>query len=114
MSAVSLAGNSAKVTFSVDRSIVVGDQSLAAIRTDTILGALHRGQSGWLRQVDHDSVEPDHHALHAQQGAAGSGPRADLNRPQFEQALNVFTQALHDATPQVRGAVDGLTSLSRA
>ncbi len=38
MSAVSLAGNSAKVTFSVDRSIVVGDQSLAAIRTDTILG----------------------------------------------------------------------------
>lgn len=76
VSAVSLAGNSAKVTFSVDRSIVVGDQSLAAIRTDTILGERSiAGQSGWLRQVDHDSVEPDHHALHAQRGAAGSGPQ---------------------------------------
>ena len=35
---MALAGDSAKVTFTVDRHVVVGDQSLAAIRTDTILG----------------------------------------------------------------------------
>src|ERR1700740_51537 len=35
---VGLAGDSAKVTFSVDRHVAAGDQSLAAIRTDTILG----------------------------------------------------------------------------
>ena len=35
---VGLAGDSAKVTFTVDRHVAVGDQSLAAIRTDTILG----------------------------------------------------------------------------
>lgn len=35
---VSLAGDTAKVTFDIDRKVVIGDQSLAAIRTDTILG----------------------------------------------------------------------------
>ncbi len=38
VSDVGLAGDTAKVTFNVDRKVVVGDQSLAAIRTDTILG----------------------------------------------------------------------------
>ncbi len=55
VSAVSLAGNSAKVTFSVDRSIARRRPALAAIRNSTpSRRALHRGQSGWLRQVDHD------------------------------------------------------------
>lgn len=35
---VSLAGASAKVDFTIDRKVRVGDQSLAAIRTDTVLG----------------------------------------------------------------------------
>ena len=37
----------------------------------------------------------------------------NLNKPQFEQALNVLTDTLHDATPELRGALDGVTSLSR-
>ena len=35
---VELAGDTAKVTFTVDRDIQVGDQSLVAIKTDTVLG----------------------------------------------------------------------------
>lgn len=35
---VTLAGASAKVTFTVDRAIRVGEQTLVAIKTDTILG----------------------------------------------------------------------------
>ncbi len=35
---VELAGDAAKVTFTVDRDIRVGDQSLVAIKTDTVLG----------------------------------------------------------------------------
>ena len=35
---VTLAGDTAKVTFTVDRKIRVGDQSLVAIKTDTVLG----------------------------------------------------------------------------
>jgi phospholipid/cholesterol/gamma-HCH transport system substrate-binding protein len=36
-----------------------------------------------------------------------------VNKPQLEQALNALTDTLKDATPQLRGALDGLTSLSR-
>ncbi len=35
---VELAGDAAKVTFTVDRDVRVGDQSLVAIKTDTVLG----------------------------------------------------------------------------
>ena len=35
---VELAGDAAKVTFTVDRDVKVGDQSLVAIKTDTVLG----------------------------------------------------------------------------
>ena len=37
----------------------------------------------------------------------------DLDKAQFEKSLKVLTDALHDATPQLRGALDGITSLSR-
>ncbi len=44
-----------KVTFSVDHpSIVVGDQSWPRSHRHHPRRALHRGQSGWLRQADHD------------------------------------------------------------
>ena len=37
------------------------------------------------------------------------GQSADkLNKPQFEHALKVLTEALHDATPGLRGALDVL------
>src|ERR1700756_4921672 len=38
VNSVGLAGDVAKVTFTVDRKIRVGDQSLVSIKTDTILG----------------------------------------------------------------------------
>ena len=38
VSSVELAGDTARVTFTVQRDIKVGDQSLVAIKTDTVLG----------------------------------------------------------------------------
>jgi phospholipid/cholesterol/gamma-HCH transport system substrate-binding protein len=38
VSSVELAGDAAKVTFTVDRHVKVGDQTLVAIKTDTVLG----------------------------------------------------------------------------
>src|SRR5690349_1999677 len=35
---VALAGDTAKVSFTVDRNIKIGDQSLVAIKTETVLG----------------------------------------------------------------------------
>ena len=39
---------------------------------------------------------------------------SDLDKPQFEQALQVLTDTLRDATPQLRGALDGVAVLSRS
>ena len=70
---VGLAGTAAKVTFTVDRDVRVGDQSLAAIKTDTVLGEklLEITPTGG-GSIDYDSVGPHHDSLHPQRCAAGS------------------------------------------
>ena len=115
VAAVGLAGDSAKVTFNVDRHVTVGDQSLAAIRTDTILGersiSVSPAGSGNATTIPLSRTTTPYTLAGALEDLGHSG--RDVNKPQLEQALNVLTDALKDATPQLRGALDGLTSLSR-
>ena len=115
VSAVGLAGDSAKVTFNVDRHVTVGDQSLAAIRTDTILGersiSVSPAGSGKATTIPLSRTTTPYTLAGALEDLGHSG--RDVNKPQLEQALNVLTDTLKDATPQLRGALDGLTSLSR-
>jgi phospholipid/cholesterol/gamma-HCH transport system substrate-binding protein len=115
VSEVSLAGDSAKISFTVDRHVVVGDQSLAAIRTDTILGersiSVSPAGSGKATTIPLSRTTTPYTLAGALEDL-GRNSR-DLKQPQFEQALGVLTDALRDATPQLRGALDGVTSLSR-
>jgi phospholipid/cholesterol/gamma-HCH transport system substrate-binding protein len=115
VSEVSLAGDSAKITFNVDRHVAVGDQSLAAIRTETILGersiAISPAGSGQATSIPVSRTTTPYTLAGALEDLGENG--SHLNKPQFEQALNVLTNTLHDATPSLRGALDGLTSLSR-
>jgi phospholipid/cholesterol/gamma-HCH transport system substrate-binding protein len=115
VSAVSLAGDSAKISFSVDRHVTVGDQSLAAIRTDTILGersiAVSPAGSGKATTIPLSRTTTPYTLAGALEDLGENA--SNLNKPQFEQALNVLTDTLHDATPDLRGALDGVTSLSR-
>lgn len=111
---VELAGTAAKVSFTLDRGIIVGNQSLAAIRTDTILGeralAVTPEGSGRTTSIPVSRTTTPYtlnNALQELGHAAG-----DLDKDQFKQNLQVLTDAFHDATPQLRGALDGLTSLS--
>lgn len=112
---VGLAGDTAKVTFSVDRHVTVGDQSLAAIRTDTILGersiAVTPAGSGKATTIPLSRTTTPYTLAGALEDLGQNAN--NLNKPQFEQALNVLTETLHDATPELRGALDGVTSLSR-
>lgn len=115
ISDVALDGNSAKITFSVDRHVAVGDQSLAAIRTDTILGE----RSIAIRPAGrHKTTTIPLNRTTTPYSLAGAledlGHTASaLDKPRFEEALNVLTDSLHDATPQLRGALDGIAALSR-
>ena len=112
---LALAGDTAKVTFTVDRHVTVGNQSLAAIRTQTILGqrslAVTPAGTGLATTIPLSRTTTPY-ALGSALEDLGHNA-GDLDKPQFEKSLQVLTDALHDATPQLRGALDGVTSLSR-
>jgi len=114
--AVELAGTSAKVNFTVDRQIRVGDQSLVSIKTDTVLGQ----KSLWVtpKGTKEATVIPlgrttTPYTINTALQDLGQNS-SELDKPQMEQALKVLTDTLHDATPQLRGALDGVASLSRS
>jgi phospholipid/cholesterol/gamma-HCH transport system substrate-binding protein len=112
---IGLAHTSAKVTFTVDRTLQVGDQSLAAIRTDTVLGgkslAVTPVGGGSAKDIPLGRTTTPYTLNSALQDLGGNV--GELDKPQLEQALQVLTDSLHDATPQLRGALDGVVSLSR-
>lgn len=115
VTSVGLAGDTAKISFSVDRHVTVGDQSLAAIRTDTILGersiAVTPAGSGRGTTIPLSRTTTPYTLAGALEDLGENA--SNLNKPQFEQALNVLTDTLRDATPDLRGALDGVTTLSR-
>lgn len=112
---VALAGDTAKVAFTVDRHVTVGNASLAAIRTETILGqraiAVTPLGTGIATTIPLSRTTTPY-ALGSALEDLGHNA-GDLDKAQFEKSLQVLTDALHDATPQLRGALDGVTALSR-
>jgi phospholipid/cholesterol/gamma-HCH transport system substrate-binding protein len=112
---VSLAGDSARVDFTVDRHVNVGNQSLAAVRTETILGQRAVGVtpagSGTATTIPLSRTTTPYTLGTALEDLGHNA--GDLDKAQFEKSLKVLTDALHEATPQLRGALDGVTSLSR-
>lgn len=113
---VSLAGDQAKVTFTVDRNIKVGNQTLVAIKTDTVLGqkslSVTPGGSGDSTVIPVNRTTTPYTLNTALQDLGGNV--GALDKPRFEQALATLTDTLRDATPQLRGALDGVADLSRS
>ena len=112
---IALAGDTAKVKFTVNRNIDVGDQSLVAIKTDTVLG--QKSLAVTPKGVGTSTVIPlgrttTPYTLNTALQDLGQNA-SELDKPKFEQALQTLTDTLRDATPQLRGALDGVTNLSR-
>lgn len=116
VSDVSLAGQSAKVDFTVDRNVKVGDQSLVAIKTDTVLGqkslSVTPKGAGIVTVIPLGRTTTPYTLNNALQDLGGNV--SALDKPRLEQALQTLTSTLKDATPQLRGALDGVASLSRS
>lgn len=116
VSAVELSGASALVKFTVDRKVRVGDQSLVAIKTDTVLGqkslAVTPKGAGNTTMVPLGRTTTPYTLNTALQDLGQTA--GDLDKPKFEMALQTLTDTLHDATPQLRGALDGVAGLSRS
>ncbi|MBX7449686.1 MCE family protein [Mycobacterium sp. G7A2] len=113
---VELAGDSAKVTFTVSRDVRVGDQSLVAIKTDTVLGekslAVTPKGAGSVTSIPLGRTTTPYTLNTALQDLGQTA--SELDKPRFEQALQTLTASLRDATPQLRSALDGVADLSRS
>ncbi|MDT5009119.1 MAG: phospholipid/cholesterol/gamma-HCH transport system substrate-binding protein [Mycobacterium sp.] len=113
---VALAGDVAKVTFTVNRKVRVGDQSLASIKTDTILGEKSLGVtprgSGESTSIPLKRTTSPYTLNDALQDLGQNA--GDLDKPKLNEALQVLTDSLHEATPQLRQALDGVAALSRS
>lgn len=113
---VELAGDSARVTFTVSRDVRVGDQSLVAIKTDTVLGekslAVTPKGAGSVTSIPLGRTTTPYTLNTALQDLGQNA--SELDKPRFEQALQTLTDSLREATPQLRGALDGVADLSRS
>lgn len=115
VSSVALVGDTAQISFTMRRGIQVGDQSLAAVKTDTVLGqkSLEITPAGGGRTTTIPvSRTTTAYTLNNALQDLGEDSTA-LDKEKFNDALGVLTQALNDATPQLRAALDGVTDLSR-
>ncbi len=113
---VALAGDAAKVTFTVDRDVRVGDQSLVAIKTDTVLGekslAVTPKGTGSVTSIPLGRTTTPYTLNTALQDLGQNA--SELDKPRLEQALQTLTDSLRDATPHLRSALAGVTDLSRS
>src|ERR1700754_1188660 len=113
---VALAGDTAKVTFTVNRDVKVGDQSLVAIKTDTVLGEKSLAvtpKGGGSSTVIPLGRTTTPYTLNTALQDLGQNA-SELDKPRFEEALQTLTDSLRDATPTLRGALDGVADLSRS
>ncbi len=116
VSEVALAGDVAKVTFTVDRKVRLGDQTLASIKTDTVLGerslAVTPKGSGSVTSIPVGRTTVPYTLNMALQDLGQNS--SDLDKGQLTQALGVLTDSLRDATPELRRTLDGVAALSRS
>jgi phospholipid/cholesterol/gamma-HCH transport system substrate-binding protein len=113
---VALAGDVAKVTFTVNRKVRLGDQTLASIKTDTVLGerslaVIPRG-SGSATSIPLGRTTVPYTLNMALQDLGQNAN--ELDKGQLNQALGVLTDSLRDATPELRRTLDGVSALSRS
>lgn len=113
---LALSQRGAKVSFTVSRDIRIGDQSLVAIKTDTVLGqralvVTPRG-TGSTTSIPLGRTTTPYTLNNALQDLGHNV--GDLDKATFVTALQTLTDTLHDATPQLRGALDGIVALSRS
>ena len=113
---VALAGDVAKVTFTVDRKVRLGDQTLASIKTETVLGeralAVTPQGSGSVTSIPLGRTTVPYTLNMALQDLGQNA--GNIDKDQLTQALGVLTDSLRDATPQLRRTLDGVAALSRS
>ena len=115
---VSLAGNSVLVEFQVEGGAELGTMTTADIKVKTLLGDMYLnldpagpGQMEAESRIPKARTTPPYNVVQAFSGLAETSGRIDTKR--LSTALDTFSGMLKDTPDEVRGALRGLSRLSR-
>lgn len=115
---VSLDGAQVLVRFSLDESIVLGDKTSAAIKTNTVLGrkslAVSPAGDGALKVTDTIPLGRTTSPYSLNEALSDlAGTVGDLDLEKVNQTLDTLSAAFADTPAPLRSALDGVTALSR-
>jgi phospholipid/cholesterol/gamma-HCH transport system substrate-binding protein len=116
VTAVELDGAKAKVTFTVDDDIRLGDRTEAAIKTDTLLGSkvvdvIPRGDGRLSGTIPLERTRSPYQLPDALSDLTSTVKSLDTD--QLSQSLATLSETLKNTPPDLRAAVDGLTRISQ-
>lgn len=115
---LSLEGDKVRVDFSIDTDVELGEDTSAQIKTDSILGrrALAVYSSGRGELPDRTIPLAKTSVPYSLTSALGdlSTTVEALDTAKVSDALNVISETMEASSPEVRGAIDGITRLSRS
>ncbi|MFC9892745.1 MCE family protein [Nocardia sp. NPDC127579] len=116
---VELDGAKVLVRFSLDESIVLGDKSAAAIKTNTVLGRksleVTPAGHGALRAADTIPLERTTSPYSLNDALSELGATVQgLDMAQVDKTLNALSETFADTPAPLRSALDGVTALSRS
>ncbi|MGW1741680.1 MCE family protein [Nocardia sp. NPDC001965] len=115
---VELDGAQVLVRFSLDESIVLGDKTSAAIKTNTVLGrkslAVNPAGDGALKVTDTIPLARTTSPYSLNEALSDlAGTVGDLDLQKVDQTLDALSAAFADTPAPLRSALDGVTALSK-
>lgn len=115
---IELDGDRVRVKFVIDTDVKLGTDTSAQIKTDSILGRRALGVFSDGRGELEDRTIPIERTSVPYSLTAALGDLSDtveaMDTDAVQEALDVLSETMEDSSPEVRGAIDGITRLSRS
>ena len=115
---IELDGDRVRVSFSINRGVELGADTSAQIKTDSILGRRALGVFSDGRGELEDNTIPIERTSVPYSLTSALGDLSDtveaMDTDKVDEALTVLAETMEGSSPEVRGAIDGITRLSRS
>ena len=115
---IELDGDQVRVRFDIDTDVELGADTSVQIKTDSILGRRALGVFSDGRGELEDNTIPLDRTSVPYSLTSALGDLSDtveaMDTEKVDEALTVLAETMEGSSPEVRGAIDGITRLSRA
>ena len=115
---IELDGDRVRVRFDIDTGVALGTNTSAQVKTDSILGRRALGVFSDGRGELPDNTIPLERTSVPYSLTAALGDLSDtveaMDTDKVDEALTVLAETMEGSSPEIRGALDGITRLSRS